>query len=107
MHLIINNQIGFTAGPRDLRSTVYCSDAAKAIEAPIVHANGDFPESVLRACRLAVDYQREFGADSVVDMVCYRRHGHNEGDEPAANLSPPSTAGSRRTRRCARPTATS
>lgn len=83
VHLIINNQIGFTAGPRDLRSTVYCSDAAKAIEAPILHANGDFPESVLRACRMAVDYQREFGADSVVDMVCYRRHGHNEGDEPA------------------------
>lgn len=83
VHLIINNQIGFTAGPRDLRSTVYCSDAAKAIEAPIMHANGDFPESVLRACRLAVDYQREYGADAVVDMVCYRRHGHNEGDEPA------------------------
>jgi len=83
VHLIINNQIGFTAGPRDLRSTHYCSDAAKAIEAPIMHANGDFPESVLRACRLAVDYQREFGADAVVDMVCYRRWGHNEGDEPA------------------------
>lgn len=83
VHLIVNNQIGFTAGPRDLRSTHYCSDAAKAIEAPVMHANGDFPESVLRACRLAVDYQREFGADSVVDMVCYRRWGHNEGDEPA------------------------
>ncbi|MEL6905387.1 MAG: multifunctional oxoglutarate decarboxylase/oxoglutarate dehydrogenase thiamine pyrophosphate-binding subunit/dihydrolipoyllysine-residue succinyltransferase subunit, partial [Planctomycetota bacterium] len=83
VHLIVNNQIGFTAGPRDLRSTHYCSDAAKAIEAPIMHANGDFPESVLRACRLAVDYQREFGADAVVDMVCYRRWGHNEGDEPA------------------------
>ncbi|MEM9803283.1 MAG: multifunctional oxoglutarate decarboxylase/oxoglutarate dehydrogenase thiamine pyrophosphate-binding subunit/dihydrolipoyllysine-residue succinyltransferase subunit, partial [Planctomycetota bacterium] len=83
IHLIVNNQIGFTAGPRDLRSTYYCSDAAKAIEAPVMHANGDFPESVLRACRLAVDYQREFGADAVVDMVCYRRHGHNEGDEPA------------------------
>ena len=83
VHLIINNQIGFTAGPRDLRSTHYCSDAAKAIEAPVMHANGDFPESVLRACRLAVDYQREFGADAVIDMVCYRRWGHNEGDEPA------------------------
>ncbi|MEM9380057.1 MAG: multifunctional oxoglutarate decarboxylase/oxoglutarate dehydrogenase thiamine pyrophosphate-binding subunit/dihydrolipoyllysine-residue succinyltransferase subunit [Planctomycetota bacterium] len=83
IHLIVNNQIGFTAGPRDLRSTHYCSDAAKAIEAPVMHANGDFPESVLRACRLAVDYQREFGADAVIDMVCYRRWGHNEGDEPA------------------------
>ncbi|MFT7167346.1 MAG: 2-oxoglutarate decarboxylase [Paracoccaceae bacterium] len=83
VHLIVNNQIGFTAGPRDLRSTHYCSDTAKAIEAPIMHANGDFPESVLRACRLAVDYHAEFGADVVVDMVCYRRWGHNEGDEPA------------------------
>jgi len=83
IHLIVNNQIGFTAGPRDLRSTHYCSDMAKSIEAPIMHANGDFPESVLRACRLAVDYQRGFGADAVVDMVCYRRWGHNEGDEPA------------------------
>ena len=83
VHLIVNNQIGFTAGPRDLRSTYYCSDAAKAIEAPVMHANGDFPESVLRASRLAVDYQREFGADAVIDMVCYRRWGHNEGDEPA------------------------
>lgn len=83
VHLIVNNQIGFTASPRDLRSTHYCSDAAKAIEAPIMHANGDFPESVLRASRLAVDYQREFGADVIIDMVCYRRWGHNEGDEPA------------------------
>ncbi len=83
IHLIVNNQIGFTAGPRDTRSTHYCSDMAKSIEAPIMHANGDFPESVLRACRLAVDYQRSFGADAVVDMVCYRRWGHNEGDEPA------------------------
>ena len=83
VHLIVNNQIGFTAGPRDLRSTHYCSDTAKAIEAPVMHANGDFPESVLRACRLAVDYQAEFGADAIVDMVCYRRWGHNEGDEPA------------------------
>ncbi|MEZ6013654.1 MAG: multifunctional oxoglutarate decarboxylase/oxoglutarate dehydrogenase thiamine pyrophosphate-binding subunit/dihydrolipoyllysine-residue succinyltransferase subunit [Planctomycetota bacterium] len=83
IHLIVNNQIGFTAGPRDLRSTHYCSDMAKSIEAPIMHANGDFPESVLRACRLAVDYQHTFGADAVVDMVCYRRWGHNEGDEPA------------------------
>jgi 2-oxoglutarate decarboxylase len=83
IHVIVNNQIGFTAGPRDLKSTHYCSDMAKSIEAPIMHANGDFPESVLRACRLAVDYQRSFGADAVVDLVCYRRWGHNEGDEPA------------------------
>jgi 2-oxoglutarate dehydrogenase E1 component len=83
LHLVVNNQIGFTAGPRDLRSTYYCTDVAKSIEAPILHANGDYPESVLRAVALAVDYQREFGEDAVVDMVCYRRWGHNEGDEPA------------------------
>jgi 2-oxoglutarate dehydrogenase E1 component len=83
VHIVVNNQIGFTAGPRDLRSTYYCTDVAKSIQAPILHANGDYPESVLRAVRLAVDYQREFAEDAVVDMVCYRRWGHNEGDEPA------------------------
>jgi len=83
LHIVVNNQIGFTAGPRDLRSTYYCTDIAKGIQAPILHANGDNPESVLRSIRVAVDYQREFGADSVVDIVCYRRWGHNEGDEPA------------------------
>ncbi len=83
LHIVVNNQIGFTAGPKDLRSTYYCTDVAKSIQAPILHANGDYPESVLRAVRLAVDYQREFAEDAVVDMVCYRRWGHNEGDEPA------------------------
>ncbi len=83
VHLVVNNQIGFTAGPRDLRSTYYCTDIAKSIQAPILHANGDYPESVLRAVRVAVDYQRTFSEDAVVDMVCYRRWGHNEGDEPA------------------------
>lgn len=83
VHIVVNNQIGFTAGPRDLRSTAYCTDVAKSIGAPIVHANGDYPESVVRSTRLAVEYQREFGRDVVVDMVCYRRWGHNEGDEPA------------------------
>ena len=82
IHLIVNNQIGFTAGPRDLHSTYYCSDMAKMVQAPIMHANGDFPESVLRACHLAVDFQRQFGEDTVIDLVCYRRRGHNEGDEP-------------------------
>jgi len=82
VHVVVNNQIGFTAGPRDLRSTYYCTDVAKSIQAPILHANGDYPESVLRAAHLAVDYQRAFGRDVVVDMVCYRRRGHNEGDEP-------------------------
>ncbi len=83
LHIVVNNQIGFTAGPKDLRSTYYCTDVAKSIQAPILHANGDYPEAVLRAVRVAVDYQREFAEDAVVDMVCYRRWGHNEGDEPA------------------------
>ena len=82
IHLVVNNQIGFTAGPKDLHTSYYCTDLAKMIEAPIMHANGDYPESMMRACHVATDYQREYGADVVVDMVCYRRRGHNEGDEP-------------------------
>ena len=83
VHLVINNQIGFTASPKDTRSAYYCTDAAKGIQAPVLHANGDNPEAVVRAVQIAVDYQGRFGADAVVDMVCYRRWGHNEGDEPA------------------------
>ena len=83
VHLVVNNQIGFTASPDETRFTRYCTDIAKGVEAPILHANGDYPESVLRACRLAVDYQRRFAGDTVIDIVCYRRWGHNEGDEPA------------------------
>jgi len=83
VHLVINNQIGFTASPGDLHSTHFCTDLAKGVEAPILHANGDFPEAVLRSARVAVDYTQKFGGDSVIDMVCYRRWGHNEGDEPA------------------------
>lgn len=83
VHLVVNNQIGFTASPKDTRSAYYCTDAAKAIQAPVMHANGDNPEAVVRAATIAIDYQRTFGADAVIDMVCYRRHGHNEGDEPA------------------------
>ncbi|HEX9793430.1 MAG TPA: multifunctional oxoglutarate decarboxylase/oxoglutarate dehydrogenase thiamine pyrophosphate-binding subunit/dihydrolipoyllysine-residue succinyltransferase subunit [Planctomycetota bacterium] len=83
IHVVLNNQIGFTTGPKDLHSTYYCTDIAKMIQAPVLHANGDYPEAVLRAMHVATDYQREFGMDVVVDMVCYRRRGHNEGDEPA------------------------
>lgn len=83
VHLVVNNQIGFTASPRDLRSTYYCTDIAKSIQSPILHANGDDPEAVVRSVRAAVDYRDEFHEDVVVDMVCYRRWGHNEGDEPA------------------------
>ncbi|MCA8970869.1 MAG: multifunctional oxoglutarate decarboxylase/oxoglutarate dehydrogenase thiamine pyrophosphate-binding subunit/dihydrolipoyllysine-residue succinyltransferase subunit [Planctomycetes bacterium] len=83
IHFVVNNQIGFTASPKDLRSTHFCTDIAKGVTAPIMHANGDYPESVLRAMRVAIDFRHEFGEDAVVDMVCYRRWGHNEGDEPA------------------------
>jgi 2-oxoglutarate dehydrogenase E1 component len=83
IHLVVNNQIGFTTAPSEGRSTRYCTDVAKMIEVPIFHVNGEDPEAVVAVGELAFDFRQEFGKDVVIDMVCYRRHGHNEGDEPA------------------------
>jgi len=82
LHVIVNNQLGFTTGPEQSRSTTYASDIAKMLQAPILHVNGEDPEAVAQVIELAMDFRERFQRDVVIDMYCYRRHGHNEGDEP-------------------------
>ena len=83
MHVVVNNQLGFTTLPHDGRTSIYATDVAKTIQAPIFHVNGDDPEAVLRVAEIAFAYRQEFKADVVIDIICYRRRGHNEGDDPA------------------------
>src|SRR5205807_88042 len=83
VHVVVNNQIGFTTIPEDARSSLYATDIAKMIEVPIFHVNGDDPLACMFVSQLALDFRQEFGRDIVIDMYCYRRYGHNEGDEPA------------------------
>ncbi len=82
IHIVVNNQIGFTVNPHDARSTTYCTDIAKVVHAPILHVNGDDPEACCLAIEIAVEYRNTFHEDIVIDLVCYRRHGHNEADSP-------------------------
>jgi 2-oxoglutarate dehydrogenase E1 component len=83
LHIVINNQVGFTTSPIDSRSTTYSTDVAKMLEVPIFHVNGDDPEALWHVAQLCVEYRQKFSKDAVIDLICYRKHGHNEGDEPS------------------------